>query len=328
MTTAAETASAAPPAASIASLALYPRKNPKLRLMALWYFCTLMTVWNVLGRTILGFEQSFLQYFTAVGTAIAVQILLEWIDARANGRPPRYAGGVTRFLNFLPPAIIAGSACSMLLFPGERLWPYVFAAALSIGSKVLFRAPLGDGTSQHVFNPSNFGVCVTLITLPWVGVAPPYHFANRVEGAANVAIPIAVLATGIFLHWMFTQRLPLILSFLAAWVVQGMLRSWVFGMPWAVPLMPMLGAAFVVFTLYMIPDPATSPIGSRGQIAFGAALPLVYAAIQSSHHVFGIFFSLLIVSSVRGAWMYLRSWVLRPAAVDAAARMPPVGASG
>jgi Na+-translocating ferredoxin:NAD+ oxidoreductase RnfD subunit len=296
------------PRPSLASLALYPQKNPKLRLMALWYFCTLMTVWNILGRTVLGFEQSFLQYFVAVGTAIAMQIFLEWVDARANDRTPRYRGGLANFLNFLPPAIIAGSACSMLIFPNDRLWPFAFAAALSIGSKVLFRAPLGNGATQHVFNPSNLGVTVTLILLPWVGVAPPYHFANRVEGAANLVIPVFILATGIFLHWMFTQRLPLIVAFLSAFVLQGLARSWLFGMPWPVPLMPMLGAAFVVFTLYMIPDPATSPIGWKEQVAFGAAIPLVYAFLISNHQVYGVFVSLVIVTALRGAWMHLRAW--------------------
>ena len=36
----------------------YPNKNPKLRLFALWYFTALMIVWNILGHTVLGFEQS------------------------------------------------------------------------------------------------------------------------------------------------------------------------------------------------------------------------------------------------------------------------------
>lgn len=307
------------PQPSLTTLALYPQKNPKLRLMALWYFCTLMTVWNVVGRTILGFEQSFLQYFVAVGTAIGMQILLEWVDAHANERPPRYRGGIANFLNFLPPAIIAGSACSMLIFANDRLWPFAFAAALSIGSKVLFRAPLGNGATQHVFNPSNLGVTVTLLALPWVGIAPPYHFANRVEGTANLVIPVIILATGIFLHWMFTKRLPLIVAFLVAFALQGLVRAWIFGMPWNVPIMPMTGAAFVVFTLYMIPDPATSPIGWKAQIAFGAAIPLVYSLIITNHKVLGVFVSLVIVTAIRGLYLHLREWLAQQR------QRPPLG---
>ncbi len=307
------------PSPSLSTLALYPHNNPKLRLMALWYFCTLMTVWNIVGRTMLGFEQSFLQYFVAVGTAIGMQILLEWVDAGASARPPRYRGGIANFLNFLPPAIIAGSACSMLIFANDRLWPFAFATALSIGSKVLFRAPLGNGATQHVFNPSNLGVTVTLLALPWVGIAPPYHFANRVEGTANLVIPVLILATGIFLHWMFTKRLPLIVAFLGAFALQGLVRAWIFGLPWGVPLMPMTGAAFVVFTLYMIPDPATSPIGWKSQIAFGAAIPLVYSLIISNHKVLGLFVSLVIVTAVRGAYLHVREWLVQQR------QRPPLG---
>jgi hypothetical protein len=43
-----------------------------------------MIVWNVLGHTKLGFEQSWATPITAVLTAIAVSMLLDWIDARAK----------------------------------------------------------------------------------------------------------------------------------------------------------------------------------------------------------------------------------------------------
>jgi len=37
-----------------ATLLFYPKGNPKLRLFALWYFTTLMIVWNILGHSKLG----------------------------------------------------------------------------------------------------------------------------------------------------------------------------------------------------------------------------------------------------------------------------------
>ena len=60
----------------------------------------------------------------------------------------------------------------MLLYANERLWPLIFAVVLSIGSKVILRAPVGNGHTQHIFNPSNLGVATTLILLPEVGFAP------------------------------------------------------------------------------------------------------------------------------------------------------------
>src|SRR5262249_49142318 len=127
---------------TIATLLFYPNRNPRLRLFALWYFTTLIILWNILGHTILGFEQSWAHPLVGVGTAILVQILLEWVDARAHSRHPRFAGGPTSFINFLPPAIIPGLAVAMLIYPNESLWPVAFGAAFSIASKVLFRAPV------------------------------------------------------------------------------------------------------------------------------------------------------------------------------------------
>ena len=120
----------------------YPNKNPKLRLFALWYFTILMIVWNILGHTFLGFEQSHAATRCLHRFGNFLSIFLEWWSPARN-REVRWAGGWANFLNVLPAALIPGFACSMLLYPNERLWPFVFAVALSIGSKVLIRAPVG-----------------------------------------------------------------------------------------------------------------------------------------------------------------------------------------
>src|SRR2546425_3346090 len=215
----------------------YPNKNPKLRLFALWYFTTLMIVWNILGHTVLGFEQSWACPFVGIGTAIAMQILLEWVDARAKNRELRFAGGVSNFLNFLPAALIPGFACAMLLYPNERLWPIVFATALSISSKVFFRAPVGNGHYQHIFNPSNLGVALTLVLFPQVGFAPPYHFTENITGVWDWILPGFILLTGIIIHGCFTGRLPLVAAWVIGFVLQGEIRAHVFGTPTIVPLM-------------------------------------------------------------------------------------------
>src|SRR5436305_6755820 len=103
----------------------------------------------------------------------------------------------------------------MILFPNKYCWPIMFASTLAIGSKVLLRAPMGNGVTQHAFNPSNLGIIVTLLVFPWVGIAPPYHFTNRIDigdGTWNLLVPAAAMGTGVFLHGIFTGRLPLILS--------------------------------------------------------------------------------------------------------------------
>ena len=282
------------------TLLFYPRKNPRLRLFALWYFTTLMIVWNVVGHTVLGFEQSWASPPIAIATAVAVSMLLDWVDARARNRALRFTGGLGHFLNFLPACLIPGFACSMLLYSNERLWPLVFAVVLSIGSKLIVRAPVGNGHTQHVFNPSNLGVGVTLALLPEVSFAPPYHFTENVAGLWDLGVPIVVLVSGIVVHALFTGRLPLVAAWVGGFVLQGLIRAMLGGTPLIVPLMPMTSAAFIIFTLYMIPDPATTPLQPGRQAAFGFSVAAVYGLLQAAHVVFGLFYALLLVCAIRG----------------------------
>ena len=290
------------------TLLFYPKNNPKLRLFALWYFTTLMIVWNLLGHTVLGFEQSWAAPVTAVLTAIVVSMLLDWVDARATKRDLRFTGGVGDFVNFLPACLIPGFACAMLLYANERLWPVIFAVALSIGSKVILRAPVGGGHTQHIFNPSNFGVAATLLLFPSVSFAPPYHFTENITGLWDWGVPLIVLTTGIIIHALFTGRLPLVGAWVAGFMLQGIVRAKLFGTPFFVPLMPMTSAAFIIFTLYMIPDPATTPLKPARQALFGFSVAMVYGILQMLHLVFGLFFALLIVCAIRG--LSLHAWAL------------------
>ena len=293
------------PAEQITTLQFYPKHSALRRYFALWYFTTLLIVWNFLGHTFLGFEQSHIQPLVGVASAIVLQMLLEWIDARSIGRKPRFVGSWIDFINFLPPAIIPGLALTMLLYPNERLMPVLFGVAVSICSKVIFRAPVGDGKTQHIFNPSNLGIVSTLLLFPAIGVAPPYHFTENLTGMWHWALPGFVLVTGVIVHGFFTGRLTLVLTWLAAFIIQGQLRRLYFGTAWIVPLTPMTSAAFMVFTLYMIPDPATTPVKPLRQALFALAIAAVYGLLLVNHMVYGLFIALAIVCGLRGIGLHL-----------------------
>lgn len=295
----------------ITTLNFYPNRNPKLRAFALWYFAVLITVWTIVGHTVLGFEQSYAQPIVGVVSACAMQFLLEWVDARANQRRARFSGGLVPCLTQLPPAIISGLACAMLIYANSRLWPIMFAAVLSIASKVIFRAPVGHGQTQHIFNPSNLGITATLFLFPWVGLAPPYQFTENVTGMWDWIIPGIILVAGIYVHAKFTGRLPLVLAWLGGFAAQALIRAVMFGMPWFVPFVPVTSAAFTLFTLFMIPDPATTPIKLSRQVAFGLMVAAVYGLLFVVHVVFGLFIALCITSASRGVGLYIIARVKR-----------------
>jgi hypothetical protein len=273
------------------------------RQYALMYFAGLLVIWNIAGQLFLGFEQSWLQQVVAVAAACITQLLLEFVDAQAQKRALRYQESARAAVVFFLPAIISGLAVGMLLYTNRSLLPVIFASVLAIASKVLFRAPVCSGT-QHIFNPSNFGITCTLTLMPFVGLAAPYHFMENVSGIWTWLIPTIILLSGIFVHGAFTKRLPLVLAWLAGFVAQAILRHFAFGIPLIVPLAPMTSTAFLIFTLYMIPDPATTPIKPARQIAFGLAVAAVYCALQVMHLFFGLFVALLSISLLRGMILY------------------------
>ncbi len=291
---------------TVTSRMLYPQGDSMQRMFALGFFTVFIALWNLAGHTILGFEQSYAQPLTAVAVTIAMTLLLEWLRAWAAQENPRFLGGWTNLVSTLMPALIPAFAVGMLVYCGDRLWPIAFAAALSIASKALVRVPFG-GSTQHVFNPSNFGITITLLLFPAVGLAPPYHFTENLVGVAHWILPLGILASGIFIHAKFTGRLPLCAAWMVGFFVQALVRSWLFEIPLQVPLMPMTSAAFILFTLYMIPDPATTPREPWRQVAFGLSVAAVYGVVLCLHLVFGLFIALFVVCLLRAASIALEA---------------------
>jgi hypothetical protein len=279
---------------------------PDLRLGALRRFALAITVLNLLGHTVLGFEQSWAQPLVGIGSAYLAEILLEIVDSRLKGRRPRFLDGGTSPIDFLLSAHISGLAVSMLLYANDRLLPIAFAAVTAIGSKYIFRAGV-NGHSRHFFNPSNLGITATLLSFPWVGIAQPYMFTENLSGAGDYVLPAIIICSGSFLNAKLTKRVPLILAWLGAFVAQAAVRHFALGTLFLPSLNPMTGVAFLLFTFYMVTDPATTPATVRGQIAFGAAVAAAYGALMSLHVVFGLFFALSFVCTVRGVLMMFQS---------------------
>jgi len=285
------------------------------RLGALRRFAVAISILNLLGHTVLGFEQSWAQLVVALFTAYATELLLDFVDAAASGHSAQISRLGLSTIDFLLPAHITGLACSMLLYGNDRLGVFAFAAGSGIASKYIFRVrisqsakPASNDRPRHFFNPSNTGIVFTLLAFPWVGIAPPYQFTESVSGFWDWAIPGIIICTGSFLNAKFTGKWPFIGTWLGSFILQAVLRSSLTGASVFSALGPMTGLAFLLFTFYMVSDPATTPNTPRGQMAFGASVAGAYAALQLLHVVYGLFFALFTVCCARGAWYAFRAW--------------------
>jgi hypothetical protein len=296
-------------------------KKPDLRLGALRRFAIAITILNVLGHTVLGFEQSWAYPLVALATAYSLEILFELIDARVHRRPPRHTGGVRNLVDFLLSAHITAMAVNMLLYANTRLLPIAFAVAVAIGSKAIFRAPVGNG-SRHFMNPSNFGITLTLLAFSWVSIAPPYHFTENLDRIGDWLLPALIVLSGSFLNGRFTGKFPLIVAWVGGFVAQAFMRSLIFGTPLTAALLPMTGLAFILFTFYMITDPGTTPMRPHAQALFGVSVATVYGLLMMMHVVFTLFFALTIVCIVRGLSLHIQAWMARRASAVITAQVP------
>jgi hypothetical protein len=290
------------------------------RIGGLRRFALAITVFNILGHTVFGFEQAWAQPLVSLATTYACELFCEWMDARAEGRRPRFLGSWRECVDFLLPAHITGLAVAMLLYSSDRLLPIVLASAIAIASKNTLRLKVG-GRLRHFLNPSNFGITVTLLLFPWVGIAPPYHFTENLPPAGSWILPAFICASGTMINYRFTGRIPLIAGWWGGFLAQAALRSLLFGTPLIAALNPMTGVAFVLFSFYMVTDPATTPFDQKSQILFGLSVAAVYGVLVSVHVVFGLFFALTTVSGLRGLAQYVGSYsrAVYPARVPARA---------
>ena len=299
------------------------------RLGGLSRFAFAITVLNILGHAFLGFEQSWLTPFVALAAAYGTELVGETVEARLNYRPARYSGSFLNLVKFLLPAHISGLAVGMLLYAAENVAAIAFAAATAMASKYVFRmavssSPDGRPIFRHFLNPSNFGITITLLLFPTVGIAPPYQFTENTSGIVDWILPLIIICSGSYLNIKATGRIPLIITWVLAFAIQAAARSAVNGTPLMAACLPMTGFAFILFTFYMSTDPATSPSQASSQIVFAAAVAAFYGLLMELHVVFGLFYALTIVTAGRGSWLLLARLRQKP---EWNPLRPPTGAT-
>jgi enediyne biosynthesis protein E5 len=276
-----------------------PRHDVKT-IKALKRFALSMTVFNIIGYLILGFEQPWTWPFIALAVGYTFELVLERINAFSEGREPRYRGGGAKgLMEFLLPAHITSLAVNMLTYVNDRLLVMIFGVMVAIGAKWILRAPV-KGRLRHYMNPSNFGIAVILILFPWASIAPPYHFSENVSGPVDWVIPLVILGAGTMLNAKLTERMWLIGAWLITFALQAVVRGVILDVSILGGLVMMTGIAFVLFTNYMITDPGTSPSKPAAQVAFGSSVAIVYGLLTGFGIAYGIFFATALVCLGRG----------------------------
>ena len=281
-----------------------PPKRTNKVITALRRFAISITIFNILGYTVLGFEQPWLYPFLAVGTAYTTEILLEIINAKVTHREVRFRGnGFKGLVEFLFPAHISGLALNMLTYVNDHVWAMIFGVVVAVGAKWVLQAPV-YGRLRHYMNPSNFGITIMLLVFPWVNMTPPYHFSEKVDTWVGWLIVAVILISGTVLNSLLTGRMWLIAGWLSFFVVQAFLRGALFDTSIPGALAMGTGIAFVLYTNYMVTDPGTSPSKPVSQFAFGAGIAMMYGFFTAAHIAYGLFFATATVCLIRGMFLW------------------------
>lgn len=224
-------------------------------------FLVLETVW-------FDFGPSLPQAATFVGMAL----VLELARARLLRAPVNWKS-----------ALSTGLSLSLLLrTQAPLLW--IAAAVLAIGSKYLIR--LGG---KHLFNPSAFAIVALLLATDSVWVSP------GLWGTAIWVIALAGTLGGLVLTRV--ARVDLAVTFLASHMGLLLMRAWYLGDPLAIPLHQIQSGGLLIFSLFMITDPRSTPDSRAGRMVFAAAVAVLAHLFLFRWQVReGVFYALVLVS--------------------------------
>jgi hypothetical protein len=285
------------------------KAKPDPRYVALRNFALSISIFQIFGYTLLGFEQAWILPILAIITAYTTELSLETVLAWAQHRRPKFVeNGMRGLYEFLLPAHITALAVNMLLYTNDQIRPVIFGVMVGVSGKYILQSPIG-GRMRHYMNPSNLGIVAVLVLFSrWVAIAQPYMFTENANEFFKIMVPIILLTSGTVLNAVLTKRVALIVGWMGGFAIQAFVRHWLWGVSLFSALGVMTGVAFLLFTNYMITDPGTTPSKSRPQFIFGSAVAFFYAILMQANIVYTLFFATAITCAVRGGGWWAVHW--------------------
>ena len=245
----------------------------------------LVTLELVVGHLSFGILESEMLTGLAIVSAIVTEIILGLLT---YGRVPHVAS-----------AYITGISVGMLV-RSPFVWPFVLGSVLSILSKYVLRVPAAlwrgphpvsaaaPGPGRHLWNPSNFGLCALFFLAPSTVVALSIQWGNQVWPM------VAIWVLGGIILWRL-GRLHISLTYVLAFVVLGLLRSSLTGVPWLASIAPVTGPMYQLFTFFMITDPRTTVRRRWAQCLVVSIVAVVEMALRLQGIVYAPLYALFIV---------------------------------
>jgi enediyne biosynthesis protein E5 len=228
----------------------------------------LITCILLAGQLSFGFLESYWKTALAITVAMAVEVILSRIYA---GKWPHLAS-----------AYISGISVGILI-RSPAIWPFALCSAIAITSKYVLRV-----RGRHLWNPSNFGICVMLF-LAYDTVA-----SLSVQWGNTLWPMLIVWVLGSVIIYRL-RRFHICVSYVISFVICSLIRSVVTGHPWLAEVAPITGPMYQLFVFFMITDPKTTVHSFKGQCAVAGLVAVMEAILRLNQVVHAPYYALFIV---------------------------------
>jgi enediyne biosynthesis protein E5 len=238
-----------------------------------------ITLILLLGEFTYGILESYQKTLLAIGTAIVVELILGRI----------FLG---KWLN-VASAYITGISVGILL-RSPAYWPYAVCAAIAITSKYVLRF-----RGKHLWNPSNFGICVVLFLLPTSVAMLSIQWGN------NFWSLLVIWLLGSVILWRL-RRLHITATYVASFIALAFLRAWILHQPWQAEISPITGPEYQLFIFFMITDPKTTVRSRTGQCIVAFAVAVVEMFFRFGQSVYAPLYALFWVGPIA---LLIETWL-------------------
>jgi len=248
-----------------------------------------ITMILLVGQLSFGLLESFSRTALAIATAIVFELVLGRI---AFGKYPNLAS-----------AYISGISVGILVRSPEY-WPYALTSAIAITSKYVLR-----WKGHHLWNPSNFAICVMLL------LAPEYFATLSIQWGNTVWPMMIVWALGALIVYR-AQRFHISATYVISFVVLAALRSAITGHALLAEIAPITGPMYQLFIFFMITDPKTTVRSKSGQCLVAFLVAVLEMILRLAQNVNAPFYALTIVGPLAliiDIWWESRQQVTAPA---------------
>jgi Na+-translocating ferredoxin:NAD+ oxidoreductase RnfD subunit len=237
-----------------------------------------ITLILLVGNLSFGLLESFSRTLLAIATAVVLELALgRWFW----GRYPNLAS-----------AYISGISVGILLRSPEY-WPYALCSAIAIVSKYAIRVH-----GRHIWNPSNFAICVMLL------VAPEYVATLSIQWGNTVWPMVIIWVLGAFIVYR-VNRFHITGTYVACFIVLALLRSQITGHSFLAEVSPITGPMYQLFIFFMITDPKTTVTPKWAQCLVAALVAVMEMVLRLMQVINAPFFALTIVGP---AAMLVEMW--------------------